>query len=186
MTTTTTAGDARDHLVRAAQSLYARQGVEATSPRDVLTASGLGHGSLYHHFASKRDLALVAVGRTVDETRDGARALLEGPGDSDARLRAWLTKPRDAIAGCRVGRLTADPFVMADPELHAEIARYFHGLVDELEAVAREGGLDEAAARDRAFAAAAIVQGGYVLAQATGDPSAMERAVRGFLAAIAR
>ena len=58
--------DARESLVEAARELYADNGVAATTPRQVLARSGVGQGSLYHHFPSKRDLAVAAVTRTVD------------------------------------------------------------------------------------------------------------------------
>lgn len=182
MTTTAPAADtrpARERLVRAAQELYGEQGVDATTPREVLERSGVGQGSLYHHFPTKTDLARTAVGLTAQESLDTARSTLAGGGSSSGRLRAYLNAPRDALAGCSVGRLTSDPVVMTDPTLRAPLAEYFTGLLDLVTVVLWEQGFSEPEAHDRAFTVVATVQGGYVLARALGDDTALERALRG-------
>ena len=172
--------DARDRLVAAAQEMFAAQGVGATSPRQVLAASGVGQGSLYHHFPTKHDLAAAAVGATVESALTAARRDLEGTTPALDRVVAYLERPRDALAGCKIGRLTSDQAVMDDDGLRDVVTAYFVRLLDVVAATLRETGLPDDAARDRAHAAVAIVQGGYVLARATGDPDAMRAAVRGF------
>jgi len=182
MTTTAPAADvltARERLVRAAQELYGEQGVDATTPRQVLERSGVGQGSLYHHFPSKLDLARTALGRTAQQSLDTARGTLAGGGSSSGRLRAYLNAPRDALAGCAVGRMTSDPVVMADPTLRAPLEEYFTGLLDLVTVALWEQGLSESDAHDRAMTVVATVQGGYVLARALGDDTALERALRG-------
>ncbi|WP_426309018.1 TetR/AcrR family transcriptional regulator [Cellulosimicrobium sp. E-16] len=174
--------DARERLVAAAQDLFWAQGVGATSPRQVLAASGVGQGSLYHHFPTKHDLAAAAVHATTAAGLDAAHRDLDAGGSAVERLVRYLERPRPALAGCKVGRLVSDQAVMDDAELAAEVRAYFHGLVDLAAAVLTEDGLPVGAARDRALAAVAIVQGGYVLARALDDPGAMTAAARGFVA----
>ncbi|MEU2200557.1 TetR/AcrR family transcriptional regulator [Isoptericola sp. NPDC019482] len=176
-----TSTDARDRLVAAAQEMFAAQGVGATSPRQVLAASGVGQGSLYHHFPTKHDLAAAAVGATVESALAAARRDLEGATPALDRVVAYVERPRDALAGCKVGRLTSDQAVMDDDGLRDVVTAYFVRLLDVVATTLREAGLPDDAARDRAHAAVAIVQGGYVLARATGDPDAMRAAVRGFV-----
>jgi len=176
---TETTRPARERLVRAAQELYGEQGVDATTPREVLERSGVGQGSLYHHFPSKTDLARTALRRTAQESLDEARTTLANGGSSSGRLRAYLAAPRDALAGSAVGRMTSDPVVMADPSLREPLAEYFTGLLDLVTVVLWEQGYTEAQAHDRAFTVVATVQGGYVLARALGDDTALERALRG-------
>ncbi|WP_125776980.1 TetR/AcrR family transcriptional regulator [Antribacter gilvus] len=174
--------DSRSRLVEAAQQLFAQQGVGATSPREVLAASGVGQGSLYHHFPTKHDLAFAAVTATAAETLGRAREQLRANGPAWDRVIAYLDRPRDALAGCRVGRLTADEAVMTDDELRGGVASYFVELLDEVAAAFREAGLPAEAAADRAHAAVAVIQGGYVLSRATQDAEAMRSAIRGFVA----
>jgi AcrR family transcriptional regulator len=178
MTTT----DARERLVAAAQELFWAQGVGATSPRQVLAASGVGQGSLYHHFPTKHDLATAAVHATTTAGLEAAHRDLDADGSAVERLVRYLERPRPALAGCKVGRLVSDQAAMDDAVLAAELRAYFRGLVDLVAAVLVEDGVPDAAARDRAHAAVAIVQGGYVLARALDDPDAMAAAVRGFVA----
>ncbi len=172
--------DARERLVRTAQQLFAARGVAATSPRDVLATSGVGQGSLYHHFPTKHDLTLAAVGTTVDETLTDAMRVLADDVPAVERVVRYLSKPRDALAGCKVGRLTGDQAVMDDDDVRAVVGTYFTRLLAAVRDVLVEAGLPDDVARDRAHAAVAVVQGGYVLARATGDPEAMRAALRGF------
>ncbi|GLU88733.1 TetR/AcrR family transcriptional regulator [Agromyces sp. NBRC 114283] len=173
--------EARRILIEAAQELYAANGVAATTPREVLARSGVGQGSLYHHFPSKRDLAAAAVAQTVDDTLGSAAATLDGADEPQRRIADYLERPRAATAGCRVGRLTADPVVMGDEALRGEVSRYFAELIELVARAFTEQGLDAAAARDRATTAVAVIQGGYVLSRALGDDAAMRAAVRGLL-----
>ena len=173
--------DARERLLASAQKLFAEQGVEATSPRQVLEDSGVGQGSLYHHFPTKRDLAQAAIDLTADASLDNARLSLTGSGTPLERLRNYLTRPRDAVAGCRVGRLTSDATVMASEDLQHPVRDYFVTLIDLVTDVLLDHGSTPERARDQAITAVAVLQGGYVLSRAVGDPELMRRAVAGLL-----
>ena len=171
--------DAREQLLVAAQALFAEAGVAATTPRQVLERSGIGQGSLYHHFPSKRDLARAAVERTAQEQLQVAERGFIGDQPPRERIRAYLLRDRDALAGCRIGRLTSDQAVMSDASLLESVEGYFSGLIDLLGGALEESGIPRDRAQDRAAAIVSVVQGGYVLARATGDPERMRSAVRG-------
>jgi len=171
----------RDRLIWAAQELYAANGVAATTPRQVLARSGVGQGSLYHHFPSKLDLASEAVGRTAEQTLRAAAATLSGALPARQRIYSYLRRDRDAVAGCRVGRLTADPLVMTTDDLRDSVSSYFTGLIALLTSNFIDAGAAENAARERATTAVAVIQGGYVLSRAMGDASHMHSAVEGFI-----
>lgn len=173
--------EARERLLSAAASLYWEQGVAATTPRQVLQRSGVGQGSLYHHFPAKRDLAEAAINRTAGATLDAARSTLVGNGPPMERLREYLTRPRDAVAGCRVGRLTSDPTVMSDDGLHDPVRRYFVALIDLVADVLAEAGGDPEPARRLATTVVAVIQGGYVISRALNDPAPMQQAVAGVI-----
>lgn len=173
--------ESRERLLVAAQELFSEQGVAATTPRQVLQRSRVGQGSLYHHFPTKRDLAEAAIGRTAEATLENARAALGGSGALMDRLRAYLTRPREAVAGCRVGRLTSDPAVMSDAGLREPVREYFVKLVDLIADVFIENGVEPEVARQRAMTAVAVIQGGYVLSRALGDPAPMQQAAAGLV-----
>lgn len=182
ITTTARGSSARDQLLEAAQALFWESGVDATTPRQVLDRSGVGQGSLYHHFPTKKDLARAAIASTSASALDSARAsLLDAPGAATERLIAYLRRDRDALAGCRVGRLTSDPSVMADNTLLGPVEEYFAGLIESVAAVLRESGLPNDEARTRAITAVAVIQGGYVVSRALGDPGILDSAVTGFI-----
>jgi AcrR family transcriptional regulator len=179
---TVRSSSARGQLLEAAQSLFWESGVDATSPRQVLDRSGIGQGSLYHHFPTKRDLAIAAITSTATSALDSARLTLRAPaGTGIDRLIAYLRRDRDALAGCRVGRLTSDQTVMADGGLIEPVEEYFAGLIDSVTEVLRESGLPDTVARTRAITAVAVIQGGYVLSRALGDSEILEQAVDGFI-----
>ncbi|MEV6846839.1 helix-turn-helix domain-containing protein [Actinoplanes sp. NPDC051411] len=162
--------DARERLVASTQELLWERGYTATSPRAIQDRAGAGQGSMYHHFASKADLARAALQRTAEVERARAEELLSGPGTALERLVAYLRRERDALRGCPVGRHAADPDVIADAALRAPLDETFtwlRGRLAELVAAAFGDRVDAAAL---AATIVATVQGGYVLARSAGDP----------------
>ncbi len=176
----------RDRLVETMSELMWERGYADTSPRDVRERSGVGQGSMYHHFPSKRDLALAALERNVADLLP-ASSELDGEGSSPlARIEAYLMRPRDALKGCKVGRMTQDPQVREDPVLLAPVARAFaqvhlswaNALRAAIDAGELRGDLDA----DRlAHTLMAVLQGGYVLAIAQQDPGPFDSARAGAL-----
>jgi hypothetical protein len=124
---------------------------------------------------------VAAVGATVDDSLTRAMRTLGSDSPVIERLVAYLERPRDALAGCKIGRLTSDQAVMDDDGLRDVVTAYFVRLLGVITNIFRETGLPDDVARDRAHAALAIIQGGYILARATQDPDALTAAVRGFV-----
>ncbi|RJK94855.1 TetR/AcrR family transcriptional regulator [Vallicoccus soli] len=182
--------DARTRLIESTRELLWERGYTGTSPRAIQERAGVGQGSMYHHFAGKADLARAAIRSTAQEMVPRSRAHLEGPGTPLERLRAYLRAERDALRGCRVGRLVQDAEVVADASLREPIDEVFSGTLQRLAAVLREG---QAAGEVRAdvdagqVAAAllSVLQGAYVLARAHQDPARFTAAVEGVLALVA-
>jgi TetR/AcrR family transcriptional repressor of nem operon len=176
----------REQLVTAAKELLWERGYEAMSPRAVLERSGAGQGSLYHHFGSKTQLAATALNDVSDEMQQTLRTILSANKPPLDRVRDFLKQPRDALRGCRLGRLTQEQ-VLAEEILRQPLAAFFAAAESELAAVLeqaqKEGSLATTVnAADLAATLIAVVQGGYVLARALQDPGQMEQAIRGALA----
>ncbi|MFJ7070342.1 TetR/AcrR family transcriptional regulator [Streptomyces sp. NPDC101115] len=186
-TTASTATSASERLVEATRELLWERGYVGTSPKAIQQAAGAGQGSMYHHFAGKPDLALAAIRRTAEEMRAGAERVLGGPGTAYARIEAYLLRERDVLRGCPLGRLTMDPDVIASDELRAPVDETLDWLRGRLAGIVREG-LDDGEfdgplnADEIASTVVATVQGGYVLARASGSAAAFDGAVRGLLA----
>ncbi|MFB7236542.1 TetR/AcrR family transcriptional regulator [Streptomyces sp. NPDC056269] len=179
-----------ERLIEATRELLWERGYVGTSPKAVQQAAGAGQGSMYHHFAGKPDLALAAIRRTAEELSAAAEAVLSGDGTAYSRIEAYLLRERDVLRGCPVGRLTMDPEVVADPVLRAPVDEVLGRLRDRIAEVAQEG-LDSGElnvsldARDIAATVLATVQGGYVLARATGAREPFDSSVRGLLGLLA-
>lgn len=174
----------RERLVEAAAEQLWANGYAATSPRDIQRAARAGQGSMYHHFSGKAELAHAAIERLAEDLEHEVEEVLGAGEQGLGRVFAYLRRERDPMRGCRIGRLTADPDVIADVSLRAPVAASFKRLESRLSAAladAQRAGeldrsLDPAAV---AAAVAAVIQGGYVLARAEQDPAAFHRAVDG-------
>jgi TetR/AcrR family transcriptional repressor of nem operon len=180
------AATARERLVESAQELLWERGYVGTSPKAIQERSGVGQGSMYHHFAGKSELALAAVRRNADEVRAEAEAELSAPGTALDRIAGYLRRERDVLRGCRVGRLAHDPDIVAVPTLREPLEETFEWLQGQLAEVLAEGqarGELRAALDVEATAAtiAAVVQGGYVLSRAANAVEPFNRAIEGVL-----
>jgi AcrR family transcriptional regulator len=145
---------------------------------------------MYHHFKGKPDLALAAVRRTAAEMLTAAEAVLLGPGTPFERIEAYLRRERDVLRGCPIGRLTMDPDIVASDELRAPVDETLdrvRELLAEIVEEGREQGRFDSSLDGEQMAATilATVQGGYVLARASGSPTAFDAAVSGLLALLA-
>lgn len=179
-----------DRLIESTQDLLWERGYVGTSPRAIQERAGAGQGSMYHHFAGKADLARAALERSAAELQAQAEAQLSGPGSPIERLRAYLTRERDVLRGCRIGRMAQDPDIVASPELRqpvddtlAWVRRRLAEVLAEAEAAGELApGLDATAT---AATLLAVLQGGYVIARAAGSVEPYEAAIRGALALLA-
>ncbi|MCX4587306.1 TetR/AcrR family transcriptional regulator [Streptomyces sp. NBC_01481] len=176
-----------ERLIEATRELLWERGYVGTSPKAIQQQAGAGQGSMYHHFAGKPDLALAAIRRTAEELRASAEAALGVEGTAYERISAYLLRERDVLRGCPVGRLTMDPDVIADDELRAPVEETLSWLRGRLAAIVQEGrerGELSTALVPAEIAATivATVQGGYVLARASGSTAAFDAGVRGLLA----
>ncbi len=181
----------KDRLIESTRELLWERGYAAISPRAILNASGVGQGSMYHHFRGKEQLTMAAVDRNGEQMRAQVESALAGPGGAIERITRYLHTERDVMRGCRFGKLTQDPDAAASAPLHSAVTEIFAWLRAQLAAVIvdgqRTGELPADLDAERlAATVAATVQGGYVLARAANDPSAFDAAVDGALDLLTR
>jgi AcrR family transcriptional regulator len=182
--------DTRERLIESTRELLWERGYVGTSPKAIQERSGAGQGSMYHHFRGKPELALAAIERNAADLVTRADAELDRPGTVIERIKGYMRRERAVLRGCPVGRLTMDPDVMADPGLRRPVEDAFARVRARLAEV-----LDEGRAADElspsvdpvavAAALVAVLQGGYVLARASGSAEAYTQAVDGALALLA-
>ena len=180
-------GDAaRTRLLEAAGALLWWNGYDATSPAAVQRRAGVGQGSFYHHFPSKAALCGAALERASEEMKVDADAVFAGDSPPLERILAYLSRPRNGIRGCRLGRLAFDAG-LADARLGGVVADYFRHVEAHLEHAldsARDAGNLAPGIDPHMVARAllAVVQGGYTLARARDDEGAVNDATAGALA----
>ncbi|MFD3451459.1 TetR/AcrR family transcriptional regulator [Streptomyces sp. NPDC058691] len=179
--------DTPDRLIESTRELLWERGYVGTSPKAIQQRSGVGQGSMYHHFSGKPELALAAVRRTAMEMRAAAEEQLAVPGTAVERITRYLRREREVLRGCPVGGLTQDPEIVSSPLLRAPVDETFEWLRGRLADVLADGqasgelalGLDT---DDIAATVVAVLQGGYVLARAAGSAAPFDQAVSGVLA----
>jgi len=98
----------RDALLRAARELFAEKGFAATGREEIALRAGVTRGALYHHFASKTELAAAVVEQLDGELVDlMVAAALRGSGVRD-QLHRGCRAYMDACAEPTVARILAD------------------------------------------------------------------------------
>jgi AcrR family transcriptional regulator len=178
--------DARERLIEAAQDLLWDRGYTGTSPKAIQQQADAGQGSMYHHFAGKHELARTAITRSARQLRAEAELAFGIEGTAMEKIGAYLTRQRDVLRGCRIGRLAADPDIIAADDLREPLVGTFRWLEGELTSLIEDGQAtgEFSAQLDPTTVAAAIVatvQGGYVLARAAADPEQFDHAISGLM-----
>lgn len=115
--------DRRQRIIIEAARLFAANGFEATSIRDIASASGILSGSLYHHFASKEEIFVGVHAAGMEILVGTMTAAIEGIDD-----------PWDRLAAAAAGHCTAllekgEYMVMVVPKFPASIGTHREELV---------------------------------------------------------
>jgi TetR/AcrR family transcriptional regulator, transcriptional repressor for nem operon len=178
--------DAKERLIESARELLWERGYVGMSPKAIQNRASAGQGSMYHHFENKAAVALAAIERSTEELYQAAEKDLAGPDTAIERLAAYLNRERQVLRGCRAGKLTQDPDVVANPRLRRPLQKMFTRLQQRLARVLEEGQMTgefapEMNPQDIAATVIAVLQGGYVLARAENSVEPFDRAIRGVL-----
>ena len=168
-----------DVLLDRLTDVFRREGFEGASLSRIAEATGLKRASLYHRFPEGKDQMAAAVLKRVGERfADDVLA----PLGEDAPIASRIRK-----TGARLKRFYengAAPCLLEALSLGQTPALYDTLLADALQAwidafarVAKESGLRAPAAQRNAEDAVARIQGALILARASGNAGAFERAV---------
>lgn len=168
----------REQLISTMKQLLWERGYDATSPNHVLQRSGVGKGSFYHHFSSKKALAIAAMeSRAEDLIAEFDALIASTKGDWLTKIAAYLDLPRDASKGCRMGRIVQDPS-FEDEELLAPLQHYFTVMqqrLTHLYAQAQQQGelSTQLSAEALATLTLSVIQGSFVVGKATQQNAAV-------------
>ena len=119
-TRTAKGAETRLRIIRAAADLFHKQGVAATSPDQVIAASGTGKSQFYHYFGSKEGLVHEVLQTWLEAVRGGtypADPAIDSWRDLEQWFRAHVKwqKRFQMTRGCPLGTIGNE--VTADDEL---------------------------------------------------------------------
>jgi AcrR family transcriptional regulator len=131
----------RARLLAVSHRVFARDGLDAPMPA-LATAAGIGVGSLYRQFPSKRELLAALVVERLAEVSAEAEAALESDAGPWAALTAFLWDHSERAVGDDV-LAEAIAATQVDPEVRRARARSSAALERLLDAAKREGEVRE-------------------------------------------
>lgn len=179
-----------DDLIKATKTLLWEKGYDATSPKAIQRLSNAGQGSFYHHFKGKKDLAAAAMESVVEERIADFDAIFGDTGPVIERIERFLLEPREALKGCRIGRMVWDSAI-GENDLRHPIQRYFRyvesRLVATLEQALASGEIQAIVPPEHIAAVVlASIQGAFTLGRAMQDPQWYARTLQGTVSFIKR
>lgn len=189
---TTRGQEAVQRVLDAASTLFARQGIRATTLDQVGALSRTGRGQLYLWFAGKADLVHDVVTQQVQRVLEAQQPLLGSIASADD-VRLWCRQAEAVYAGddpvrCPIGSLVnelGDADADARTALAAGLDQWTGHLATGLHRVRAGGQLVPSA--DPATVAVALLaayQGGVLLANAHGDLTRLRTALDGVASAV--
>jgi AcrR family transcriptional regulator len=121
----------RKQLLVEAARLFAQQGFDGTSMRDIASAVGVMAGSLYYHFASKEDLFVAVHAAGMENIETAVRKALEGVEGPWERLETA------AIAHCQALMGTSDFGSIITPRFPHSLERMWPLLIQQRDSYER-------------------------------------------------
>jgi TetR/AcrR family transcriptional repressor of nem operon len=173
-------GEARTRLLEAARDVIRAQGFAAASVDEICKAAGVTKGAFFHQFASKEQLGVAAADFWAETTSVFfASAHYHKLSDPLDRVLAYVDFRRSIMVGdmtnwtCLVGTMSQEVYI-SHPAIRDACAVSILGhaatlVADIQSAMDARGvtGLGSAASLARHMQA--VLQGGFILAKATGD-----------------
>ncbi|GAB4530485.1 MAG: TetR/AcrR family transcriptional regulator [Pleurocapsa sp.] len=105
----------RDKLIQVGREIVVRQGFNAASLNDILSAASIPKGSFYYYFSSKEDFGLAIIDDFANQYRDKLKNSLEDAKFSPLqRLRNYFElgiadmENCQCISGCLIGNLAQE------------------------------------------------------------------------------
>lgn len=186
----------RSRFLDVAAELFQSKGYCATGMQAIFEEAGATSGAFYHHFQSKKDLALAVieerVAAEVEQTwiapvRE-ASTMLEGVTAVFKNIAAQLEK-RHAVRGCPLNNLTLE-LAFADPDFQAGLARVFEHWQGEIEAKLKHDMNEGALPRNRPGALAtyiiAVYSGAMAMCKVQQSPAPLLQCLPELRARLAR
>jgi len=177
----------RLRIIEAAADLFHQQGIRATSPDDVIDASGTGKGQFYHYFKNKEGLIHEVLQTQLESIRTG-NAPVKYDVNSWQELEQWflaqleLQKSFNMTRGCPLGTV-GNEVTENDPLIRQDLSLIFEVVKNKLAAFfvkekANRRLSKEANEERMADFCIAVMQGGMLMGKIKRDSQTVENTVR--------
>ena len=184
------ASDAKSRLIAAMTDALQKRGLHGSGLTELLAAAGAPKGVLYYHFpGGKTELAVAAIGNTVERLCASLDTLLAGDSDPGLALMAWIgsaQKKLDASnyeRGCPLATIALET-TAADVEIRAALAAGFAAVRLRIAAALVRTGHDAPTADALAALLLAAYEGGLLQARVAFDPTPMKQVGEALLATL--
>lgn len=179
--------ETKGRIIEAAIELFHREGLYATSPDDVIEASGTGKGQFYYYFKNKKDLVHTVLQLHLEVIREGGGPINHDI-DSWSTLERWfqmhaeLQRHFNMTRGCFFGTIgseltTDDELIRQDLNLIFEVIKNKLSQFFSIEKT--KGHLKESARPvEMADFCVAAVQGAMLIGKLKRDSNAVQIVLR--------
>jgi TetR/AcrR family transcriptional regulator, ethionamide resistance regulator len=151
-------GDLREQeILNAAEALLATRGYVHMTVGDISTAAGVTRSALYFYFASKEDVLIALVARTVRTLQEGSVAALDGSGAADDVFAAALDRTAQQWRDHGVVMRAAVDFGSTVPDVDRLWTATAHAISDAIAALLIRSGTPDGDGPDDAPALARAV-----------------------------
>jgi TetR/AcrR family transcriptional regulator, transcriptional repressor for nem operon len=183
----TKAENTRKYIVEKTASIFNKKGFAGTSLSDLTAATGLTKGSIYGNFANKDEVALAVFDHNLGRLNDKMDARIAVGKTSIEKLREMANFYRSEfksslnMGGCPILNTAVD----ADdthPALKQKVSAGIHGWKTKIELIVKKGVQNQeirAGVNAPVFATEfiALIEGGIMLAKATGNISMLNTGI---------
>jgi TetR/AcrR family transcriptional regulator, lmrAB and yxaGH operons repressor len=169
----------RAELLASLGEVFRAHGYEGATLALITQATGLGKGSLYHHFPGGKQQMAAEVLEAIDRWFELHIFAPLRDSDDPSRAVAAMIKATDDYfrSGGRVCLVGVIALGASRDSFAAQVHDYFARWHDALAMVLRRSGLATGVAQARAEDALLTIQGALVLARARGDATIFRRAM---------
>ena len=169
-------------VLREASHLFRSRGFDGASISQIMTATGLTHGSFYNHFESKEDLLAESYAEASSELLTMFDLFERSPTGKRAMFGFYLNAAHrdDRAGGCIMAALATD--FSNHPKARAVMTQHIRSVIDGI--ANKFPWSPRRTRRKQATQALALMVGGLILSRVVDDPALSDALLRDTLDAL--
>lgn len=165
------------HIIRQTAPVFNKKGFAGTSLSDLTSATGLSKGSIYGNFKDKNEVAIEAFRYNLKLLTERVNAEMDGLEKSSDKLLHYVDyhrhnyEPIFEMGGCAILNTSVDSDD-GNPDLRSEVVKAINSWRRTIQRIVDQGiengELKKVDSEDFAIGIIASIEGGIMLAKATG------------------